>query len=57
VPGIVHRDDGIFDVVENSLQVRSGLLRESPAVSALRLIGHQLHRTHDAAPFTVDSAS
>ncbi len=53
VAGIVHRDDGVLDVVQNGLQVRGGLLANF-ARERLRLVGHELHRAHDAAPFTVD---
>src|SRR6202021_4073657 len=53
VAGIVHRDDGVLDVVENGLQVRGGLLANF-AREGLRLVGHELHRAYDAAPFTVD---
>ncbi len=51
--GIVHRDDGILDVVEDGLQV-GGRLLPNLARERLRLIGHELHRAHDAAPLPVD---
>ena len=50
---IVDRDDGVLDVVENGLQMRGGLLANL-ARQRLRLVGHQLHGAHDAAPFGVD---
>jgi len=53
VAGIVDRDDGVFDVVQNGLQVRGGLLANL-ARERLGLIGHELHGAHDAAPFAVD---
>ncbi len=54
VSGIVHRDDGVLDVVEDGLQVRGRLLTNL-ARERLRLVGHELHRAHDAAPFGVDA--
>ena len=51
---IVHRDDGVLDVVEDGLQVRGRLLANL-ARERLRLVGHQLHRAHDAAPLGVDA--
>src|ERR1700734_1099306 len=53
VPGLVDRDDGVLDVVEDGLQVRGGLLANL-ASERLCLIGHELHRAHDAAPLAVD---
>ncbi len=54
VAGLVHRDDGILDVVEDGLQMRGGLFADL-AREGLRLIGHQLHGAHDAAPLGVDA--
>jgi hypothetical protein len=54
VTGIVERDDGVLDVVEDGLQMRGGLLANF-ARQRLRLVGHELHRAHDAAPLAVDA--
>ena len=54
VAGVVHRDDGVLDVVEDGLQMRGGLLANL-AGERLRLVGHELHRAHDAAPLAVDA--
>ena len=51
--GVIDRDDRVLDVVENGLQVR-GCLLANLASHRLRLIGHQLHRAHDAAPFGIE---
>ena len=53
VAGVVQRDDGILDVVEDGLKVRGGLL-PNLARERLRLVGHELHGAHDAAPLTID---
>ena len=50
---LVDRDDGVLDVVEDGLQVRGGLLANL-AGERLRLVGHELHGAHDAAPLGVD---
>jgi hypothetical protein len=50
---VVDGKDRILDVVENSLQVRRRLLADL-ASHGLRLVGHQLHRAHDAAPFGIE---
>ena len=54
VAGVVHRHDGVLDVVEDGLQMRGGLLANL-ARERLRLVGHELHRAHDAAPLAVDA--
>ena len=51
--GVVDRDDGVLDVVEDGLQMRGGLLANL-ARERLRLVGHELHGAHDAAPLAVD---
>jgi hypothetical protein len=53
VTGVVHRDDGVLDVVQDGLQMRGGLLANL-ARERLRLVGHELHGAHDAAPLAVD---
>ncbi len=53
VAALIDRDDGILDVVEDRLQVRCGLFADL-AGERLRLVGHELHRAHDAAPLRVD---
>ncbi len=54
VPGVIDRDDGVLDVVEDRLQVRGALLADLPG-ERLRLVGHELHGAHDAAPLGVDA--
>ena len=54
VAGVIDGDDGILDVVEDRLQMRCGLLADL-AGERLRLIRHELHGAHDAAPLEVDS--
>jgi hypothetical protein len=49
VAGVVDRDDGVLDVVEDGLQMRGGLFADL-AGERLRLVRHELHRAHDAAP-------
>ena len=50
---LIDRDDGVLDVVEDRLQVRCGLFADL-AGERLRLVRHELHRAHDAAPLRVD---
>ncbi len=54
VAGVVHRDDGVLDVIEDGLQMRGRLLANL-AGERLRFVGHELHRAHDAAPLAVDA--
>ena len=54
VAGVVHRDDGVLDVVEDGLQMRGRLLANL-ARQRLSFVGHELHRAHDAAPLAVDA--
>ena len=54
VAGVIDRDDGVLDVVEDGLQVRGGLLADL-ARERLRLVRHELHGAHDAAPFRIDA--
>ena len=51
---VVDRHDRVLDVVQDGLQVRGGLLANL-ACEGLRLVGHELHRAHDAAPLAVDA--
>ena len=54
VPGVIDRDDGVLDVVEDRLQVRGALLADLPG-ERLRLVRHELHGANDAAPLGVDA--
>ena len=54
VPPLVHRDDGVLDVIENDLELRGRLLANF-AGERLRLIRHDLHGTHHTAPLGVDA--
>ena len=54
VRGLVDRDDGVLDVVEDGLQMRCRLLANL-ARERLGLVGHQLHGAHDAAPLRLDA--
>ena len=52
VPALIDRDDGVLDVIENGLQL-GGRLLANFARERLRLIRHELHRTHDAAALLI----
>ena len=54
VAGVVDRDDGVLDVVENGLQVRRALFADF-ARERLSLVRHELHGAHDAAPLRIDA--
>jgi hypothetical protein len=54
VARVVDRDDGVLDVVEDRLQMRCGLFADLPG-QRLRLVGHELHGAHDAAPLGIDA--
>ena len=53
VPTLIDRDDGVLNVIENGLQLGRRLLANF-AREGLRLIRHELHRTHDAAALLID---
>jgi hypothetical protein len=54
VTRVIHGHDGILDVVQNGLQVRRRLLTDLTR-EGLRLIGHELHGAHDAAPLRIEA--
>ena len=54
VAGVVDRDDRILDVVQDGLQMAGRLLADL-ACQGLRLVRHDLHGAHDAAPLRVDT--
>ena len=53
VAGVVDGDDRVLDVVEDGLQMRGRLLADL-ARERLRLVRHDLHGAHDAAPLRVE---
>ena len=52
VTSVISRENGIFDVVDNCLQLRLRALFEL-ASQCRCFIGHQLHRPHDPATLSV----
>ena len=52
MPRLVDGDDDVLDVIEDRLQLARGALAQL-AREIGRLVGHELHRTNDAAPLVV----
>src|SRR3954468_307796 len=52
MPCFVDGDDCVFDVIEDGLQL-AGCAFTQLACQRGRLVRHELHRTHDAAPFVI----
>ena len=52
VAGLVDGNDDVLDVIEDGLQLARGALAQL-ARQIGRLVGHELHRTDDAAPLVV----